>query len=286
MASRKAPEPSRSGIRYSRVTLEPRPEIGLEKTVIEERGLRSLRRHIYDNPVVNLMQAVLDGNPAWEHYNFLFQRANKLLKAAGERGYTDVLLEAERTVEAERTAPNGPSNTQKAILLWCDEIMDRHGHLSEIGTAAHFLVQADNLSAFLPDNARGAWPAIIELCDAYHWLAMEEDGLHRLAVMGTQWKRGQTLAPAKARIKKQITNVIVEAAYRKYCGGEPRVSRHQASTAAGEILDDVNKELTRNRLPSYQEGTLRKAIGAVIRADKARAKNGTMAERAKTPRDR
>jgi hypothetical protein len=68
------------------------------------------------------MQAVLDGNPAWEHYNFLFQRANKLLKAAGERGYTDVLL------EAERIAPNDPSNTQKAILLWCDEIMERRGY--------------------------------------------------------------------------------------------------------------------------------------------------------------
>jgi hypothetical protein len=112
MASRKAPEPSRSGIGYSRVTLEPRPEIGLKETIIEERGLRSLRLHIYDNSLITLMQAVLDGNPAQEHYNFLFQRANKLLKASGERGYTDVLA------EAERIAPNDPSNAQKAILLW------------------------------------------------------------------------------------------------------------------------------------------------------------------------
>jgi hypothetical protein len=141
------------------------------------------------------------------------------------------------------------------------------------------------VSALLRDNAPGLWPAIIELCDAYHWLAMEEDGFHALAVEGKQWKQGQTLAPAKARSEKQVRNAIVEAAYGKYCREESRLRRHQASTAAGEILEDVNKELTRYGLASYQEGTLRKAIGAVIRADKARAKNGTMAERAKTPRD-
>jgi hypothetical protein len=242
--------------------------MGLLKTIIEERGVRSFKLRINEDPEVTAAYATLDGQNPGDHYAMLLDRADACLRAAGERGL-DVIIQAHNNL------PKGPDAVQREIYKWGQEISERHGHISEVGIAANFIVRVGYLSMILGDAPRVTWDAIFSICEAFHWLAFEEDGLHDLAVKGVGWKRGQTIAPVKARARKQAANEIIEAIYVKYCEGEPDPKRHKPINAAGTLIDRVNAELSKQGLQMIKEDTVRKAIGGIINP-----KIGLMAERA------
>jgi hypothetical protein len=204
VTSGKVSKPKRRNIKHFRITNEARPDKSLPKTTIELRGLRSLLTTSDGESTASELHQAAD------RYNAVLVKAFEVLDATDEGAFVSALF------QAQGKAPDDSTETKQIISLY-KGIIERHSAISEVGTAAGFLLRAYELSTLLGEANRTTWDAVFELCVAFHWLHMEVFDEHARAVGGAK-AAANLAAAATGRIdqrhqREEIVRRICETAW-------------------------------------------------------------------------
>jgi hypothetical protein len=240
----------RREIRRTRVEI-PGPAPVFLKTVRETRGLRTVTVPISRVPLITDLAAQFTNETPESVYDKLRQAAKEILK---ENSLLESYPDADWSVDL--------------ALDWLASVRRRHGYTSPQTIAAEFWVNSDKLGEHggIKITSRSV-AAIFELCEAWHWLHMEVYGEHRKALDAQTAEDSRAKGPAAKHEHSLQRNEIISEVYRQHRLSEKRRSRIKtASTVAGDILPTVNTELRASGLATCTEGSLRKALGPIMRS--------------------
>ena len=258
--------PSFPEIEHEKYVVPGSSERGLQRTIVEERGLRSFIRREYDDPRITVAEISLNGADPIDVFNVLLLNANQVLAEGGERDFSTALAEAQERANEFREEPLPPGFVEAAALkCWQEGIANRHGYLSPQATAATFLIIADQLREKVGAN-EAILSSIFALCEAWHWFHMEATGEHALAYAGAKSRRGLAAGTPTKRARRAAKDLVLEEEYGLFLEHENRKDRRtNAVFVAGAIKDAVNERLEMVHLEPYTEGSLRKALGPIIK---------------------
>ena len=116
---------------------------GLQKTIYEQRGIRSLAVEIFDDPRVTVAAAQLQNGP-WDLFEMFREAANVWLREHGERDYFQ-MIDAADAVKNGETPEDGQAIDDLTMRLWAAGVGEKHGYLSPPAVAANFLSTSDVL---------------------------------------------------------------------------------------------------------------------------------------------
>lgn len=288
-----SPPPSEEGefppIEHVRLEIPGEPEKGLPRIIIEERGLRSFARREYRENIVTLAELVLNLPDPADLFNGLLADADRVIVSAGERGFKQVLEEAERDAKEFADEPSFRDSQELVEITklqsWATEIAKRHGYLSSVSIAANFHIIADRLRRMIGPNEKLLF-TIFAFCDAWHLHHMEATGEHALAASAytiravpvipdgyapverarAEARKGLQSGPVARRAQKSAAVAILEEHLKAFWQETKNPNfRNSPTEAAKAILEPVNKQLAKNGLPPYSSETVRKKVTELIR---------------------
>jgi len=246
-------------IPHERAEQPGRPHSVLKSAHIERKGIRYHQLNEYHDPALGSALGLVDrtmtgDDPAFIR-EWLIERANAVLRKAGELDYSQVL----GTVEDSK-APTGVEGMDAglvALFINFAKIIARRGYLSRESNAARFLALNDQVGSVIGPNVE-KWEVMMEWADAWYWLRLEESTAHYLAVEGAKAIAGRATSAPKRAEQKKIKLQFIAHAFAAYCEQQKRLRRPVNRTAAaGEILDIVNSQLAQFGWAPYTEQSLR-----------------------------
>lgn len=247
---------------YLREELPGRPDVGIETTTVEGRGLQELVWNNYKNAHITAAEFALNAPDNVALNISMVAHANRILRDAGWMDWPQVQEQIERTVDI------GLSLQSARLLMtssWFSNIYKKHGMLSVQSKAAQYLISWDSVLT-LVDFDEGKLRTIADFAERSFWMQMELMDYHYLAVEGSKAVKGRSTSSVvrstKAEKKRKLTEIAVVA----FVEASPKLKSDgwAISKIVQGIFDSLNTQLRAAKLQEYADGSLRNAVSQIF----------------------
>lgn len=248
---------------HLREELPGKPEIGIESTTVEERGLQVLVRNNYKNPQITAAEFALNAPDNIALNISMVAHANRILRDAGWLDWPQVQEEIDRAVDAGLNL-----RTARLVMTssWFSNIYKTNGMLSVQSMAAQYLMSWDGVMG-LVDFDEEKLRTIADFTERAFWMQMELMDYHYFAVEGSKAVKGRATSPLVRSTKAEKKRKLTESAVVAYVEANPNLKSDGWATSkiVKGVFDSLNTQLRAAKLQEYADGSLRNAVNRIFK---------------------